>query len=93
VIGAKRDAAGDAGRDGGAGPAGLGDAEIEGRILQAVRSLEYGSVEITVHEARVVRIERREKVRFDRPAASTGQPGRPERRFPGPRPSGSRFQD
>jgi hypothetical protein len=52
------------------GPDQLGD--VERRILQAVRSLEYGSIEIVVHDARVVQIERREKVRFDKRA---GEPG------------------
>jgi len=47
---------------------------VERHILQAVRSLEYGSIEIVVHEARVVQVERREKVRFDR------RPGEPHDR-------------
>jgi hypothetical protein len=34
-------------------------------VIEAVRGLRYGSVEIVVHEGRVVQIERREKVRFD----------------------------
>jgi hypothetical protein len=45
---------------------------VERRILQAVRSLEYGSIEIVVHEGRVVQIERREKVRFDTRADRPG---------------------
>ena len=36
----------------------------ERSLLQAVRSLRYGSVEVVVHEGRVVQIETREKVRF-----------------------------
>lgn len=35
----------------------------EQAILRAVREIRYGSVEITVHDARIVQIERREKVR------------------------------
>lgn len=35
-------------------------------ILDAVRSLRFGSVEIVVHDGRVVAIERREKVRLDK---------------------------
>ena len=96
MIGAKRDAAIDEagrGRADGAVCAAAADAEIDRSILQAVRSLDYGSVEITVHENRVVQIERREKVRFDRPAAATERPGRPEPRFSGPKPSGSRPRD
>lgn len=41
-----------------------GDA-VEREILRQVRSLAYGSIEIQVHDARVVQIERRERVRFD----------------------------
>jgi hypothetical protein len=36
---------------------------VEGEILRAVREVRYGSVEITIHDSRVVQIERREKVR------------------------------
>ena len=39
------------------------DAEAE--ILRIVRSLRFGSVEIQIHEGRVVQIERRERQRFD----------------------------
>ena len=35
----------------------------EWAILRALREIRYGSVEITVHDARIVQIERREKVR------------------------------
>ena len=38
--------------------------QVERDILRAVRDLRYGSVEITVHDARVVQLERREKVRI-----------------------------
>jgi hypothetical protein len=34
-----------------------------------VESLRYGAVQIVVHEARVVQIEKTEKIRFDKPAA------------------------
>jgi hypothetical protein len=39
-------------------------------LRRAVRGLRYGSVEVLVHEGRVVQVETREKVRFadDRPA-------------------------
>ena len=36
------------------------------RILELMRGLRFGSVEIVVHEGKVVQIERREKLRFDR---------------------------
>jgi len=36
----------------------------ERTVKQAVRSLRYGSVEVQVHDGRVVQVETREKVRF-----------------------------
>ncbi len=42
------------------------DQSIERKILQAVKSLHYGSVEITVHDSKVVQIERKERFRFDK---------------------------
>ena len=36
----------------------------EAAILEAVRSLRFGSVEITVHDSRVVQLECRTKIRF-----------------------------
>ncbi|HEV8713001.1 MAG TPA: YezD family protein [Candidatus Binatia bacterium] len=38
---------------------------IEQEIIRAVRSLRYGSVEIIVHDSKVVQIERKEKIRLD----------------------------
>jgi hypothetical protein len=32
-------------------------------ILRAVKSIRFGSVEITIHDSKVVQIERKEKVR------------------------------
>ena len=37
----------------------------EKAILQALKDLRFGSLEITVHDSKVVQIERREKVRFE----------------------------
>lgn len=44
------------------------DAELKlaERIVQALRGLRYGSVEIIVHDGRVVQFEKRERVRFER---------------------------
>ena len=42
------------------------EARLAERIVQAIRGLRYGSVEIVVHDGRVVQFERRERVRFDR---------------------------
>lgn len=41
------------------------DEEVAARILRSVSSLRYGSVEVTVHDGRVVQIDRRERVRLD----------------------------
>jgi hypothetical protein len=35
-------------------------------IKRALDGIRFGSVEITVHDARIVQIERREKTRFER---------------------------
>ena len=37
---------------------------IEEEILRAVRRIRFGSVEITIHDSRVVQIEQKEKVRI-----------------------------
>jgi hypothetical protein len=39
----------------------------EDALLAAVRALRYGSVEVVVHDGRVVQIETRERVRFADP--------------------------
>lgn len=36
----------------------------EEEILRAVKNVRFGSVEITIHDAKVVQVERREKIRF-----------------------------
>ena len=50
-----------------AGPQGgarAGISPVEEEILQAVRRIRYGSVEITIHDSQVVQIERKEKIRL-----------------------------
>jgi hypothetical protein len=37
---------------------------VEQAILLAVKGLRYGSVEIVIHDSKVVQIERKEKLRF-----------------------------
>jgi len=39
---------------------------IEREVLRSLREIRFGSVEIVIHDGRVVQIERREKVRLDR---------------------------
>jgi hypothetical protein len=48
------------------------EGHVDERILQAVRSLDYGSVEVVIHGAKVVQIERREKVRVETTADHSG---------------------
>ena len=48
--------------------------ELGPTVLRALRGLRFGSVEIVVHDGRVVQIERRERVRLD--AAGDRLPGR-----------------
>ena len=43
-------------------------AELARAIAHAVRSLQYGTVELTIHEGRVVQLDRHEKIRWDRRA-------------------------
>jgi hypothetical protein len=38
--------------------------EVESTILDAVRSIRYGSVEIIIHDSRVVQIESKKKLRM-----------------------------
>lgn len=45
-------------------------AAVVDHILRAVGSIRYGSVEITVHDGKVLQIERKEKVRFHQDTSS-----------------------
>jgi hypothetical protein len=47
----------------------LGEEElrrIEEELMHALSEIRFGSIEIVIQDSRVVQIERREKVRFDR---------------------------
>ena len=46
--------------------------DIRQRILGAITSIEYGSVEVMVHDGKVVQIERREKIRVERHQSGRG---------------------
>ena len=39
--------------------------EVERHILQSLQQIRFGSLEIVIHDSRVVQIERSEKLRFD----------------------------
>ena len=43
-----------------------GAPEVEAEVLRAIRHTRFGTVEIVVHQSRVVQITRSEKVRFER---------------------------
>ncbi len=43
---------------------------IEDELVHSLAEIRYGSIEIVIQDSRVVQIERREKVRFDRPAGA-----------------------
>src|SRR5664280_2634713 len=60
--------------------------DVDRRILEAVRSLDYGSVEIVVHDSQVVQIERREKVRLDRQPLAAPAKQLPDKQLPDKQP-------
>lgn len=41
------------------------DQEVLNQILEMIRDLKFGSLEIVVHEGRIVQIEKREKIRLN----------------------------
>jgi hypothetical protein len=48
-------------------PAAPADGALESvmvEILRSIKNVRFGSVEITIHDSRVVQIERKEKLRF-----------------------------
>jgi hypothetical protein len=47
------------------GPPRAGHPDHEEAVLRAVREVRYGSVEVTIHDGRIVQIERKEKQRFE----------------------------
>ncbi|MGH7205575.1 MAG: YezD family protein [Nitrospiraceae bacterium] len=49
-----------------------GDQDIERKILLALKGIRYGSVEIVIHDSRLVQIERKEKIRFDTDGGGKG---------------------
>ena len=50
-----------------------GLSEIEQAIQLALKGLRFGSVEIVVHDSKVVQIERKEKTRLDGTVSSTNR--------------------
>ncbi len=62
----------------------------EAMLVEAVRSLHFGSVEVQVHEGRVVQIETREKVRLTDQRLPDRRRRNPERERVGHRDAGAR---
>jgi hypothetical protein len=54
------------GRGGTAVPVTESGAEVVRALLKAVEGIRYGSVELIIHDGKVVQIDRREKVRLDK---------------------------
>jgi len=52
------------------------DPHLANTILRAIREIRYGSVEIIIHDSRIVQIERKEKIRMDRDSAHSTQRAR-----------------
>jgi hypothetical protein len=50
-----------------------GYSEIEQQILHAIKSIRHGSVEIIIHDSKVVQIDRKEKIRLDKNNGKAGQ--------------------
>ncbi|GAB2703433.1 YezD family protein [Paenibacillus thermoaerophilus] len=50
------------------------------RIADSVNGLEYGAVQIIVHDGRIVQIERTERKRFEAERAKEATSARPDRR-------------
>jgi hypothetical protein len=45
--------------------------DIAHRILLAIKDLRFGSVEVVIHDSKVVQIERKEKIRIDTNSSRT----------------------
>jgi len=49
------------------------DPEVQKQILRALEGLGYGSVEIIVHDSKIVQIERKEKIRIKKEIGAKGK--------------------
>ena len=46
-------------------PSPIPPAELERLVLDAIAGIRFGAVEVTIHDGRIVQIEKREKVRAE----------------------------
>ena len=44
---------------------------VANKILLAIKDLRFGSVEVIIHDSRIVQIERKEKIRIDTDSSRT----------------------
>jgi hypothetical protein len=51
--------------------------DTERYVLDAIQELRFGTVEVVVHDARIVQVEVSEKFRFDGARSDSGQPRHP----------------
>lgn len=51
------------------------DETVISQIKHALETLRFGSLEIVVHDSKIVQIEKNEKVRFDKPIRADRTPG------------------
>jgi hypothetical protein len=47
------------------------DQDVAQKILLAIKDLRFGSVEVVIHDSKVVQIERKEKIRIDQGSSRT----------------------
>ncbi len=43
------------------------------KVLEAIKSIKYGYVQITIHDSKVVQIDKTEKIRIRRPREGVGK--------------------
>ena len=51
--------------------AAVDDQKVLAAITEALKSIQFGAVEITLHNGQVVQIERKEKIRFQPPTRTS----------------------
>jgi hypothetical protein len=64
-------------------------AAVTRKVEQALRGLQYGTVQMTVHDGEVVRIERIERIRLHEPGEGAGSPRHPRAEEDSPTRGGS----
>ncbi len=47
-------------------------------ILEAIQGIRYGSVEVVIHDSKIVQVEKKEKIRFEKSGEKNLPSGTPE---------------